>query len=402
VLYRPDTFEPLADELWHEERVRDAVRSIVADAEDAFTPDGLWPVADEWDGFEARAPLTTLYAGASGVVWGLHSLRERGQAETRLDLAGAATRALDLWRETPDFPPRVEPPVHTDASLYFGETFPLLVAWRLAPSGSLAHDIHTRLRENAENETNELMHGAPGTMLAARAMLRWTGEDRWASSWRESANVLWERRDEDGLWTYPPYGRGLGAAHGASTNAAVLLQGGGELLGMERAEDLRRGTAEALARTAVLEDGLANWPMTAEEHPDLVGWDGQIRLQWCHGGAGVVASASTYLDEELLLAAAELVWRAGPSSMEKGPALCHGTAGSGYAFLRVFERTGDERWLERARRFAVHALGQVVRWRKRRGQGRYSLWSGDIGTALFAADCLDGHTAMPIVNGIKP
>ena len=64
-----------------------------------------------------------------------------------------------------------------------------------------------------------------------------------------------------------------------------------------------------------------------------------------------------YLDEELLLAGAELTWRAGPPGMEKGSGLCHGTAGNGYAFLKAFERTGDERWLDRARRFAVHALG---------------------------------------------
>lgn len=131
-----------------------------------------------------------------------------------------------------------------------------------------------------------------------------------------------------------------------------------------------------LARTAVVEDGLANWPMEAGE--PLVAWDGKIRLQWCHGGAGVVASAVDYLGEELLLAGAELVWRAGPASMEKGPGICHGTAGNGYAFLKTFARTDDERWLERARLFAVHALGQVERWRARRGIGRYSLWTGDL------------------------
>ena len=52
-----------------------------------------------------------------------------------------------------------------------------------------------------------------------------------------------------------------------------------------------------LARHAVVEDGLANCPMVTGA--DLVAWDGQIRLQWCHGGAGVVASAAGYLDEEL-------------------------------------------------------------------------------------------------------
>jgi hypothetical protein len=72
-----------------------------------------------------------------------------------------------------------------------------------------------------------------------------------------------------------------------------------------------------------------------------------------------------------------------------------------HAFLKAFERTGDERWLERARRFAVHALAQVRRGRAARGRGRYSLWTGDMGVALYAADCLDSRTAYPIVDALS-
>ena len=108
----------------------------------------------------------------------------------------------------------------------------------------------------------------------------------------------------------------------------------------------------------------------------------------------MVASAAAYLEEELLLAGARLTWQAGPPGMEKGSSICHGTAGNGYAFLKTFERTGDEEWLDRARRFAVHALEQV----ERRGRGRYSLWTGDLGVALYAADCLEPRTAYPILE----
>jgi hypothetical protein len=112
----------------------------------------------------------------------------------------------------------------------------------------------------------------------------------------------------------------------------------------------------------------------------------------------MVASAAEYLDEELLLAGAELTWRAGPHGDERGSSICHGTAGNGYAFLKTFARTGDERWLERARSFAVHALGQLRRQRRARGRGRYSLWTGDLGVALFLADCLDERTGYPIID----
>ena len=141
----------------------------------------------------------------------------------------------------------------------------------------------------------------------------------------------------------------------------------------------------------MVEDGLANWP--AWEGRALVADDGEIRVQWCAGAPGIVTSAASYLDEELLLAGAELAWRAGPQSLDKGAGICHGTAGNGYALLKVFERTQDERWLERARRFAVHALEQAER-RPR----RYSLWTGDLGVALFAADCLAGRGGYPFLD----
>ncbi|HET7045946.1 MAG TPA: lanthionine synthetase LanC family protein [Gaiellaceae bacterium] len=79
---------------------------------------------------------------------------------------------------------------------------------------------------------------------------------------------------------------------------------------------------------------------------------------------------------------------------EEGRAgLCHGTAGNGCAFLALHARTGDDLWLERARAFAMHALGQVER-----AEPRYSLWTGDVGVALYLRACLEGWQGMPIVD----
>ena len=84
---------------------------------------------------------------------------------------------------------------------------------------------------------------------------------------------------------------------------------------------------------------------------------------------------------ELLLEGGELTWRAGP--LKKGAGLCHGTAGNGYAFLKLFERTGDELWLERARAFAMHAAEQIEQSRAQHGRGRHTLWTGDLGAAVY-------------------
>jgi len=77
-----------------------------------------------------------------------------------------------------------------------------------------------------------------------------------------------------------------------------------------------------------------------------------------------------------------------------------GTAGNGYAFLRVFAVTGDELWLVRARQFAMHAIGQVQRAREQFGRGRYSLWTGDLGVALYLRSCLTGNPAFPSIDDL--
>ena len=145
------------------------------------------------------------------------------------------------------------------------------------------------------------------------------------------------------------------------------------------------------AATPWLEDGLANWP--AQDDRVLVR-NGTIRLQWCHGAPGMVTALGDTLEEDLALAGGELTWRAGP--LVKGASLCHGTAGNGYAFLTLFARTGDERWLTRARAFAMSAIEQVERARSTNGRYAFSLWSGDLGTAVYLADCLQGGGAIPL------
>ena len=389
MLFLPELHEPLTETSWDDEWARNAIRAVVEDADATFDPDGLWP-AEEWDVYQATPPLKDVYVGASGVLLGLDLLRRRGYAETAIDLVAATRRTLEAWRVHPDFEQWTDVPSRPQSALLMGECGLLLVAWRIEPSAELADDLFVRVRENRDNEAVELMWGAPGTMLAAQAMLDWTGEDRWADAWRESAEAVWAAREDDGLWTNRIYGMtrkgALGPPHGAVGNVLALLPA----LDDSRREQLERETAAALSRAAKTENGLSNWARLAE------GDDEEPRLQWCHGAPGIIATAADYLDEELLMAGAELTWQAGPPGMEKGSGICHGTAGNGHAFLKVFERTGDELWLERARSFAVHAVEQI----ERRGKGRYSLFTGDIGVALYVADCLDGRSAYPVIDSL--
>jgi hypothetical protein len=397
VLYTREAFEPLTTTRWSEKRARDAIREIVADADDAMRgPSLLWK-AHEWDGWQSTSPQKNLYVGAAGAIWALDALRRRGFAETALDLPALALRNLELFRERPDFIKVMTPPEPRESAFMLGETGILLVAWHLAPSRELEETLLRRVRANVASEADELFWGTPGTLHAARAMHAATKAARWRDAWRESANVLWSRRGEDGFWTQQLYGHelvGLSASHGLAGNVAALLRGG-SLCPAARRKALVRDTNAILARTVVFEGKLANWPHRAR--PPLY-VDKQIRLQWCSGGAGIIVSTADFLDEELLLAGAELVWKAGPHGLDKGPCICHGTAGNGYALLKTHARTGDERWLQGARRFAMHSLEQVTRLRAQRGRGRYSLWTGDVGAALFAADCIEARSAYPVLD----
>jgi lanthionine synthetase-like protein len=368
VLYDPAAFEPLTDEPWDAARARDGIAAIVADADAAFDPEALWP-AHEWDGWQAAHPMKNLYVGAAGVAWALDDLRRRGHAETTLDLPAVASDALERWRAEPDYMAGEVLPEPPESGLLTGEAGILLVACRLGLP--FADDLRNRIRANLANEAEDLMWGTPGTLVAAVAL-------GWDDLARESADALAARRDADGLWTQKLWGtsfRGIGTVHGLAGNVRALLE-----VDDPRHEALRTESAAALSRAAKREDGLANW-----------GNEG--KLQWCASAPGIVSLARDYLDEDLLLAGAELVWRAGPPGDEKGHGICHGTSGNGFALLAAFERTQDELWLDRARRFAVHALAQAARL-----PARYSLFTGGAGTALFAAACLDADARYPVLE----
>jgi hypothetical protein len=366
VLYDPSAFEPLTEEAWDASRVRDGIAALVADADAAFDPVALWP-AHEWDGWNASHPMKNLYVGAAGVVFALDLLARRGLAETTLDLPAAALAALERWRAEPDYLQGEIVPEPGAAGLLTGEAGILLVACRLGHG--LDGDLQALIRANLANEAEDVMWGTPGTLVAAAAL-------GWDELARESADTLASRRDGDGLWTQRLWGtsfRGIGTVHGLVGNVRALLQ-----VDDPRNDSLRAESAAALARAATREAGHANW-------------SSEQKLQWCASAPGIVSLARDYLDEELLLGGAELVWRAGAPGDEKGHGICHGTSGNGFALLAAFERTQDELWLERARRFAVHALAQAARL-----PNRYSLFTGGAGTALFAAACLDGDPRYPV------
>jgi hypothetical protein len=271
---------------------------------------------------------------------------------------------------------------------------------RLRPDQATADAIHARASDNNVLPVRELMWGLPGSMLACVFMDTMTGEARWRALFAtQAARLLHELQDTDlgPLWTQDLYRsrkRYLGAVHGFAGNMIPLLRGWGWLDERQRPR-VADAVPRTLAANAVRSELGTQWrPVAGTSEPPRL-------CQHCHGAPGMV---TTFADapfsrpelEELLLAGGELAWNAGP--LAKGSNLCHGTGGNGYAFLKLYRRTSDMRWLERARAFAMTAIAQCREARATHGRGRYSLWTGDLGLAVYLRDCISGEPAFPTVD----
>jgi hypothetical protein len=394
-LIEPDRHEGLSAQRWDENAARRAIETIVRDCEDRFTPDGLWPPHPlDIEGEPASVRFTMLYMGAAGVIWALDSLSRRGLARptARFVPTLAALEGLNLAQ--------IEPWGYGVESFLMGRSGVLLTQYRVRPSGAIADRLAQSISANAEHSSRELLWGAPGTMHAALAMHEWTGEERWAELFRSSANAL-EHALIDGpedcrLWDQDLYGLRatyLGAGHGFAGNAGALVRGLALLEQHKRATWVERIVTTTLA-TATREGALANWtPSWLPQRPGFL-------VQWCHGAPGFVTSLATLADprlDDVFIPAGELVWTAGP--LAKGGGLCHGTAGNGFTFLKLFVRTGETRWLDRARAFAMHAISQSEQHVATYGRRRYSLYTGDPGVALYLLQCIDGTAVWP---GLDP
>jgi lantibiotic modifying enzyme len=390
MLYDPVRHEALTDTAWDEARARATIEAIAADVDASFDERALWPTHPNDAGEPSADGYKCLYHGAAGVLWAQVYLAEQEVIETR-DWSSVAGALVEHYRAAPDTTPAVP-------SYWFGEVGVLLAAWRLDRTAVDLERLYGLIESNRDNVANEHIWGAPGTMLAALFIHEATGDGRWRALYDADASALlerWKRIDEAGcsLWIQDLYGEivdQVGAGHGMAGNAFSILRGGKNAAAKALA-------AEALAATAIDRDGLANWPQykltPRRGRTDML-------VQWCHGAPGMITSLSTALDDDesdrLFRAGGELTWKAGP--LTKGAGLCHGTAGNGFAFLELFRRTGDELWLDRARRFAMHAIEQSERMAAEVGRRRYSLWTGDPGVAVYLHRCVIGRAGMPLLD----
>lgn len=409
ILFDPNRHVALTALPWSDEAARRHIVSIVHDTMAAFDPARGWPNHPlDLEPGEVDEPRANLYFGSGGVLWAIEQLRRIGAAASASGLEPLAEqdakalvgnlvavnrRFTDAWG-------------HGEHSWLMGKSGLLLLQWQFERRMSIAQELYSVVESNLHNPALEALIGSPGSMLAAMFMAEFTREPRWQALFQRAVQILWDSMTFDPtlkawLWTQDLYGRRrqfLGGAHGFAGNLLPAFRGQHLLppplvLGfIERAVLTLSHAAERD------ESGRVNWHSVHE--PATRESNGRLLVQDCHGAPGIIcrlgdAPVNSELDA-LLRGAGELIWTAGP--LEKGAGLCHGTAGNGYAFLKLFRRTGDALWLERARAFAMHAAEQGEQLAQQYGRRRFSLWTGDLGIALFLQSCLDADARFPTLD----
>jgi Lanthionine synthetase C-like protein len=178
------------------------------------------------------------------------------------------------------------------------------------------------------------------------------GDVRWRALFETQADRLLADLAEtsDGpMWEQDLYDRhlkNLGPVHGYAGNMVPLLRGWDWLTDHQRAR-IADAVPRTLSKNAWRTDVGTSWRGTvAHDKPPCL-------CQYRHGAPGMVA---TFADapftsperETLLVEGGQFTWATGP--LAKGSNLCHGTGGNGYAFLKLYRRTTEVKWLERAER----------------------------------------------------
>ncbi len=393
MLFDPSRHQSLTNTPWDKNIVKSEISAIIADIEQALLPNASWPTHPlDAESYPRQGPKWAAYAGAAGTIHALQILGQYGYQTN--DLSDHIATVHQSYLKSPD--------VSVEPGLQLGELGILLPALLAQPNNeNLSKRIIQCMQATLDLPLYEITSGQSGMMHVALAFYRKTGLSQWKSMYIKGAESLmanWHQDTETNEWlwqsqVFGPKRHYYGACHGVVGNANILLQGI-DLLSDVCAELIIKRTVSTLTISKEQQANRTNWPLCTKPNIE------KLLVQWCHGAAGMVtamsrtptidAAESKQLDQ-LLAETAELVWLAGP--LLKGANICHGTAGNGYAFLYMFQKTGYSVWLDRARGFAMHALEQCQNARAYYGQSRYGLWTGDAGLAIYLYHCLNPEKA---------
>lgn len=233
-----------------------------------------------------------------------------------------------------------------------------------------------------------LSPGADATRLAAVACLERVIERLAEMAEHRPDGITWVSRQE---WLPPQYRDryparyyNLGLAHGVPGVVAFLGQACAAGVDVARARTLLEGTV----RWLLAQQSPGGFPSGIEKERA----DQSARLAWCYGDPGVAASllwAARLLNEpgwerEARAIARRAAQRPAEQSGVVDAGLCHGAAGLGHLFNRMFQATGDPCLAEAARFWFEQTLQMR---RPDRGVGGYKARQvEDDGRVTWVAD----------------
>jgi eukaryotic-like serine/threonine-protein kinase len=181
----------------------------------------------------------------------------------------------------------------------------------------------------------------------------------------------------------------LGIAHGWAGGLYALLRWASATHRAPAAWVMEQ--LEELASCAQISGRGAVWPrFRAQTDPSLEG-------TWCNGGTGLVflwlLAAESCADDRFIRLAEDAGWSVADRPFDRAVDLCCGSAGRAYAFLALYRRTGDSVWLNRAKRFAAHAVSES----DPDAPTAHRLYKGALGVALLINELEDPRRArMPL------
>ncbi|XP_031624740.1 lanC-like protein 3 homolog isoform X2 [Contarinia nasturtii] len=197
----------------------------------------------------------------------------------------------------------------------------------------------------------------------------------------------------------------LGAAHGLSGILHMLLESPWFSIDSSGAipipKDYEADIKDTIDAFLALQDSEGNFPCDME---DAYHGNANSLLHWCHGAPGaiylLIKAYLIFKEEKYLVAserAADLIWQRG--LLFKGPGICHGVAGNGYASLIMYRLTNNPKYLYRATKFAKFLSQHEFVRHARRPDCPWSLYEGLAGTVCYLIDLLHPATAaFPFMN----
>jgi eukaryotic-like serine/threonine-protein kinase len=220
----------------------------------------------------------------------------------------------------------------------------------------------------------EALHEVEGV-----ATLRSAGDAVAADISASAGDALISEHDELGGY--------LGVAHGWAGLAHALIR-----WSSARSQPPPELALGLLDRLLYLRRPSGRWPRRIGER--------RVYRGWCNGSAGwaqLWSAAWAATGEEKMLRLAEAAAEDAVAADDDVASLCCGRAGEAFAALTLFRTTGEKRWLDAAKRVAVHAAAKSD---TDEGQ-KHELFHGRLGVALLMLELEDpGRSAMPVSEAI--